>query len=61
MNIKPIKCEADYDSALARVEILMNAAQDTIKGDELDILITLIEKYETQHYPIDTPNPVETE
>jgi len=59
MNIKPIKCEADYDSTLARVDMLMNAELDTPQGDELDILVTLIEKYEAQHYPIDAPNPVE--
>ena len=59
MNIKPIKCEADYDSALARVDMLMDAELDTPQGDELDILVTLIEKYEAQHYSIDAPNPVE--
>ncbi len=59
MNIKPIKCEADYDDALARVDDLMDALPDSPEGDELDILVTLIEKYEAQHYPIDAPNPVE--
>ena len=59
MNIKPIKCEADYDAALARVDNLMDAELDTPQGDELDVLVTLIEKYETQHYSIDAPNPIE--
>ena len=59
MNIRPIKCEADYDAALARVDTLMDAELETPQGDELDILVTLIEKYENQHHPIDTPNPVE--
>ena len=59
MNIKPIKCEADYDAALARVDDLMDAELDTPQGDELDILVTLIEKYEAQHHSINTPNPVE--
>jgi HTH-type transcriptional regulator/antitoxin HigA len=59
MNIKPIKCEADYDVALARVDELMDAELDTRQGDELDILVTLIEKYEAQHYEIDAPNPIE--
>lgn len=59
MNIKPIKCEADYDAALARVDKLMDAELDTPQGDELDVLVTLIEKYETQHYSIDAPNPIE--
>jgi len=59
MNIKPIKCEADYDATLARVDKLMDAKLNTPQGDELDILVTLIEKYEAQHHPIDAPNPVE--
>jgi len=59
MNIKPIKCEADYDAALLRVDDLMDAKLDTPQGDELDILVTLIEKYETHHHPIDAPNPIE--
>jgi len=59
MNIKPIKCEADYEAALARVDDLMDAQPESPEGDELDILVTLIEKYEAQHYPIDAPNPVE--
>ena len=59
MNIKPVKCEADYDAALARVDELMDAELDTPQGDELDILVTLIEKYEAQHHPVDAPNPIE--
>ena len=59
MNIKPVKCEADYDAALARVDDLMDAELDTPQGDELDILVTLIEKYEAQHHPVDAPNPIE--
>ena len=59
MNIKPVKCEADYEAALARVDELMDAELDTPQGDELDILVTLIEKYEAQHHPVDAPNPIE--
>lgn len=59
MNIKPIKNETDYDLALSRVDALMNAKSGSPEGDELDILVTLVEKYEAQFYPIDTPNPIE--
>ena len=59
MNIKPIKCEVDYDTTLARIDSLMDAQPDSPEGDELDILVTLVEKYEAQHYPIDPPNPVD--
>lgn len=59
MNFKPVKCEADYDTTLTRVDVLMDAELDAPQSDELDILVTLIEKYEAQHYSIDAPNPVE--
>ncbi len=59
MNIKPIKNETDYDLALSRIDVLMDAKPGSPEGDELDILVTLVEKYEAQFYPIDTPNPIE--
>jgi HTH-type transcriptional regulator/antitoxin HigA len=59
MNIKPIKTEADYNHALAEIEKLWGAEQDTSKGDCLDVLIALTEAYEAQHYPVDPPDPIE--
>ena len=59
MNIKPIHSEADYLDSLARIDALMDANPGTPEGDELDILATLVEAYEENHYPIDVPDPVE--
>ena len=59
MEIKPIKTEADYQEALKLAETLMAATPDTPEGDRLDILVTLIEAYESKHYPMDFPDPVE--
>lgn len=59
MEINPIKTERDYDLALERVNTLFNAKPNTNEGDELDILVTLIEKYEQIHYPIPEPDPIE--
>lgn len=59
MEIKPIKTEKDYDLALERVNILFDAKPNTNEGDELDILVTLIEKYELIHYQIPEPDPIE--
>ena len=38
MEIKPIKLESDYSSALLEVEKLMDAKLDTPEGDKLDVL-----------------------
>ncbi|MFV2055474.1 MAG: type II toxin-antitoxin system HigA family antitoxin [Thiohalomonadales bacterium] len=59
LKIKPIKTEADYDAALKRSANLMDAYVNTPDGDELDVLVTLIEAYESKHHPINAPNPVE--
>ncbi|AOG11033.1 MAG: helix-turn-helix domain-containing protein [Alphaproteobacteria bacterium] len=58
-DLKPIRSEADYDEALAEVEILWGAKAGTPEGDRLDILATLIDAYEAKIYPMDPPDPVE--
>src|ERR1700693_6140994 len=59
MEIRPIKTESDYAAALRRIEAVWGAAPGTSEGDELEILVTLVEAWESQHYPIDLPDPVE--
>ena len=58
MYIKPIKTEQDYEQVLERIALLMDARKDTAEGDELDVLKTLVEAYEAQHYAIDAPHPI---
>ncbi len=59
MDIKPIKNERDYEKALRRAESLWKSPEGSAESDELDILATLIEAYENEHYPSDMPDPVE--
>jgi HTH-type transcriptional regulator/antitoxin HigA len=59
MQVKPIKNESDYTATMRRIEALWGAPPATPEGDELEILVTLAEAYERQHYPIDLPDPVE--
>lgn len=58
-DIKPIRREADYNAALAEVERLWGAPLGTPNGDRLDVLATLIDAYESEHHPIDPPDPIE--
>ncbi|MCF8507036.1 MAG: hypothetical protein K9G59_19165 [Caulobacter sp.] len=51
--------EADYEAALAEIERLWGAKSGTPEGDRLDLLATLIDAYEAEHYPMDPPSPVE--
>lgn len=59
MNIKPIKNEKDYRKALVEINRIFDAKPNTPDGDYLDVLSTLVEKYEDEHYHIDAPDPVE--
>jgi HTH-type transcriptional regulator/antitoxin HigA len=58
-EVKPIRSEADYEAALAEVERLWGARSGTPEGDRLDVLATLIDAYESEHHPIDPPDPIE--
>ena len=58
-ELKPIRSEADYDEALAEVERLWGAKRGTPDGDRFDVLVTLIEAYEDEHYPMGFSDPVE--
>ena len=59
MEIRPIKTEQDYNTSIRRIEVLWGAKKDTPQGDELDLLVTLVESYEMKHYPIAPPDPVD--
>jgi HTH-type transcriptional regulator / antitoxin HigA len=58
MDIRPIKTEADYEAALQTIDQLMDAELDTPEGDQLDVLVTLVEAYEAKHYSIAAPDPI---
>ena len=59
MNLKPIRNKTHYNQALERINELWGAKRNTAKGDELDVLMLLVEKYEEEHYPIPPSDPVE--
>lgn len=59
MEIKPIKTEIDYEAALKEIEQLFHAVPGTLEGDRLEVLATLVEVYEDQHYSIPLPDPIE--
>ena len=59
MEIKPIKTEADYEAALKEIERLFDAEPGTPESDRLEVLTTLVEAYEDEHYAIPAPDPVE--
>ena len=59
MEIKPIRTSSDYERTVREVERLMNAKAGSAEEDRLDVLATLVEAYESEHFPIDPPDPIE--
>ena len=61
MNIKPIRTAKDHKAVLVEISKLMESDPDigTPKGDRLDVLVTLVQAYETRHFPMALPDPVE--
>lgn len=59
VNVKPIRTEEDYEAALARIDEIFEAELDSPEGRELDVLVDLVELYESKHVPIGYPDPVE--
>jgi len=58
-EVKPIRSEADYEAALAEIERLWGARSGTPESDRLNVLATLVDAYESEHDPIDPPDPIE--
>jgi HTH-type transcriptional regulator/antitoxin HigA len=58
MIIKPIRSEADYDAAMARLDQIWDPEPGTQEADEFEVLTLLVERYEDSRHPIDPPDPV---
>src|SRR6266478_8394869 len=56
-EVRPIRTKRDHEAALK--EGLWGAKAGTRDGDRLDVLATLIDAYEAEHYPMDPPDPIE--
>ncbi|MCC8467101.1 helix-turn-helix domain-containing protein [Photorhabdus bodei] len=61
MNIKPIRTEQDYQEALKAISPLFDNQPESgsPEFDYMEIMVLLIEAYETEHFPIDPPDPIE--
>jgi HTH-type transcriptional regulator/antitoxin HigA len=58
-NIKPIHTDYDYNESMKSLAALWGSAEGSPESDQLDVLATLIEKYEEEHFPMDLPDPVD--
>ena len=59
-----IKSEQQYKAMMARIDELFfttdeNTPEDDPRLQELEVLSALVEEYEQEHYPIETPTMIE--
>jgi HTH-type transcriptional regulator / antitoxin HigA len=60
MDIHPIRNDDDHAAAVREIERLWGAAVGTDDGDKLDILATLVERYEDTRWPsFDDSDPID--
>jgi HTH-type transcriptional regulator/antitoxin HigA len=52
MCIRPIRTLHDHRAALAAIEACWGAAEGTEQGDKLDVLLALVDLYESRRWPI---------
>ena len=57
MNVEIIRNEESHAAALRRISELWGAPAGSPEGDELDILATLVERYEERLWPIEGVSP----
>lgn len=58
MHIRPIRTDKDHEAALREIENLWGAGEGSEEGDRLDVLVTLVEVYESRRWPIEPLDPV---
>jgi HTH-type transcriptional regulator / antitoxin HigA len=59
MEIRPIRNNNDLTAALIRIDALWGEEPGTPEGDELDILVDLVEHYENKHFPVEPMEPID--
>ncbi|HEX7669384.1 MAG TPA: transcriptional regulator [Polyangiaceae bacterium] len=60
MQIKPIRTARDYARALKEIEAdwETNFPEGGPEGDRYEVLLTLVEAYESRHFPVPDPDPI---
>ena len=59
--LRPIRTDDDHLAALHELSAFFDNEPEpgTREGDRFEVLLTLVESYESKHFPIDLPDPVE--
>lgn len=61
MEVKAVRTDTDYREALRQVSVLIDLDPDreSPEGERLEVIGTLVQAYEAEHYPVNPPDPIE--
>ena len=59
MKLRPIRTKRDYRVALKEAETLWDVPVGSTDADRLEVLTLLIQDYESKHYPMPDPEPID--
>jgi HTH-type transcriptional regulator/antitoxin HigA len=57
--IQPVRDDTEHRAALAEIERLWGSPQGTPEGDRLDVLMTLVDAFEREHWPDEDLDPID--
>ncbi|WP_207220057.1 helix-turn-helix domain-containing protein [Emticicia agri] len=59
LGLKPIKTKEQYQAYLKIIDSLVDCAEDSPEEETLELVSILVEDYESKHYAIEAPDPIE--
>lgn len=58
-ELKPIHSEETYREYLGIIDLLADCPENSPEEELLELVSILVESYESRHYPIEAPDPLE--
>ena len=59
LKFEKIRTDEEYDAAMERIDEIFHAPVGSADGDELEVLVGLVEEWEGVRYPIPPPDLVD--
>jgi HTH-type transcriptional regulator/antitoxin HigA len=59
MELHTIKTEEEYNGAMAMIDSLINAPENSEDSEKLELFSIIVEDYENKYYKMDMPDPIE--
>ena len=59
LKFEKIRTDEEYDAAMERIDEIFHAPVGSAEGEELEVLVGLVEEWEGERYPIPSPDPVD--